>query len=91
MIKENKILNKMINILDRDKTYSQEKSRFEIDIGTCYPDRFLLTSRLVVVGSKCSAQRHKRSELENRAISVPISEIIVIALLRSTLGMVHSN
>ena len=37
------------------------------------------------------AQQYKRLELENGVISVPISEITVIALLRSTPGMVHSN
>ena len=29
--------------------------RFEVDTGTCYPDRFLLTSRFIVTGSQsCS-------------------------------------
>jgi len=68
--------------------------RFEVNTGTCNADRFLLTtllitSRISLLPGVNPAQQHKRLELEKWAISVPISEMIVIAEVRSTPGMVQ--
>jgi hypothetical protein len=61
--------------------------RFEVDTNTCNSDRFFLTSRSLFPSAR-SAQQHKRLELVNWDISVPISEMIVIADALSSPGMV---
>ena len=56
--------------------------RLEVNSGTCNSHRFLLTGRFIVAG---------RLEKLNCVISVPISEMMVMAEALSTPGMVQSR